>query len=889
VYTDVSRKAGILWEGYGLGLQILDINEDGWKDIYVSNDYLSGNILYINNRDGTFSNRVHEYFKKGSLNAMGNDAADINNDGLVDLVETDMAAEDNERAKMMMNPLDYNWYRYSKQYSFPYQTVRNTLQLNRGRRLVEGDSLGSPAFSEIAFLSGVMYTDWSWSPLLADLDQDGYRDLMVTNGLPKDITDNDYISYRDQKGASARDLLLKLPPVKTSNYVFRNNGDLRFTDKTLSWGWDQPGFSNGMATADFDGDGDLDLAINQINMPASILENRINERETQDQQYLRIQFRGDTSNLYGIGTIARIYYAGQQQVAELTPYRGYISSVEPVLHFGLGKQQSVDSLVVQWPNGYREKMTNVKANQTLLISQASDALRPTVGYTFAEHVSLLQDISTASGVFFTHVQEDFVDFNIQRGLPHKFSENGPPIAVADLNADGMQDIVVGGNSSLKSFIYFQQADGRFQAKFFNSNDAPQVHDDASVCILDADGDQDPDVYLAAGGARFNTLDNRYQDHLWINNGKGFFEGVREGSLPVNKASKSIATAADFDGDGKTDLFIGGNIKPGSYPYPESGYLYRNESVNGQPKFRDVTSAYAPELQSIGIIHTALWTDVDGDLDPDLLLAGEWMGIQLLVNEKGRLSRRKTDMYNRKGWIRSLASADLDGDGDQDIVSGNYGLNGFFHASVKEPLRVYAKDYDGNGMQDLVLSQYRPTKPHGPMQEYPVALRDAMAEELPQVRRFFGNYNAYAKATAADVLNQFNRQDEYQVDVNDMTTGWWENRGGTTFLFHAFPVEAQLAPIRGIYCADLNLDGKQDVVLSGNDYGAATIPGRMDAFYGLVMLGDGKGGFKPLLPRESGLFLDGDGRMVLPLMAGKTKALVFSMNQGPLKIYGLRKQ
>jgi len=732
-----------------------------------------------------------------------------------------------------------------------------------------------------------MYTDWSWSPLLADLDQDGYRDLMVTNGLPKDITDNDYISYRDQQGASARDLLLKLPPVRINNYVFRNNGDLGFTDMTLKWGWDQPGFSNGMATADFDGDGDLDLAINQINMPAGILENRINERRTNDQHYLRIQFRGDTSNLFGIGTIAHIYYDGQQQVAELTPYRGYISSVEPVLHFGLGKYKTIDSLVIRWPNGYKEKMTEVKANQTLLLSQASDARKPASSSTFAEHVSLLQDITTASGVFFTHAQKDFVDFNVQRGLPHKFSENGPPIAVADLNADGLEDIVVGGNATLRSFIYFQQADGRFQAKFFNSSDAPQVHDDASVCILDADNDQDPDVYLAAGGARFNAEDNRYQDHLWINNGKGFFTEAGEESIPGNKASKSVAAAADFDGDGKTDLLVAGGVKPGSYPYPESGYLYRNESTNGQSRFRDVTSEYAKELRSIGIIHTAVWTDVDGDGDPDLLLAGEWMGIQLFVNEKGRLSLRKTEMYNRKGWIRTLAAADLDGDGDQDIIAGNYGRNGFFHASEKEPLRVYAKDYDGNGLQDLILSQYRPSRPHGPMQEYPVALRDAMAEELPQVRRFFGNYNAYSKATTADLLNQFNRKDEYRAEVSQLESGWWENRGGLSFVFHAFPAEAQLAPLRGICCVDLNKDGKLDIVLSGNDYGAATIPGRMDAFYGLVIMGDGKGGFRSLSLRQSGLFLDGDGRMVLPLVAGKKKALVFSMNQGPMKIYALR--
>ena len=455
VYTNVSAAAGILWEGFGLGVNILDINNDGWKDVLVSNDYLSGNLLYINNRDGTFSNRYQEYFNHSSLNAMGNDASDINNDGLVDIIETDMAAEDNYRFKMMMNPLDYNWYLYSEKYFIPYQTVRNTLQLNRGPRLLEGDSIGPPVFSEMGFYSGVAYTDWSWGPLFMDADQDGYRDLMITNGLPKDITDNDYISYRDQSsGTSPADLLLKLPPVKISNYLYKNNGNLTFSDHTLKWGWDLPTFSNGMAYADFDLDGDMDVVMNNINMPATLWENKVNTRNDIPHHYLRVKCRGGEGNVNGFGTLVNIFYKGKQQAAELTPYRGYLSSMEPVLHFGLGAETLIDSMVIIWPGNVREVQKDIKADQTLLISQSISSEKIPSHSFHKDTLSWLKEITLSSGVYFVHRQKDFNDFSIQRSLPHKLSQYGPPIASGDLNRDGLEDIVVGGNCHTKSFHLF---------------------------------------------------------------------------------------------------------------------------------------------------------------------------------------------------------------------------------------------------------------------------------------------------------------------------------------------------------------------------------------------------------------------------------------------------
>ena len=881
-YTDVSKQAGITWEGFGLGVQVLDIDEDGWKDILVSNDYLTGDIFYINNRNGTFTNRVNEYFRKGSLNAMGNDAADIDNDGLVDIIETDMAADDNMRFKMMMNPIDYNWYRYTKQYGFQYQTVRNTLQVNRGPRPLPNDSLGPPVFSETAFLSGVAYTDWSWAPLLADLDQDGYRDLMVTNGLPKDITDNDYIAYRESKGDARPDeLLLLQPPVTTSNYVFRNNGDLTFTDKTKEWGWDIPSFSNGMAYGDLDGDGDLDVVVNNINMPATVWENRTESIAPESARHIRIGVRGDTSNIHGLGTVVRIWHQGTLQAAELTPYRGYLSSVEPVLHFGLGKSQKIDSMVVDWPDGRTETLRDIPAGQTLLLSQSAAASpRQTRPSTLSN--TLLREWGPQAGIFYFHRQEDFPDFDIQRGLPHKFSALAAPVAVGDLDGDGLEDMVVGGNGSQKAFLYFQDASGRFTAKYFNSDDSPQAHEDAAAALLDADVDGDLDICLAGGGARFKPGSPQYADRLWLNDGKGRFTEAPQGSLPAHLESESQVRAADYDADGRTDLLLTGRIVPGRYPEPANCRLLRNESGNGKVLFRDVTGETAPGLIGIGLVNDAVWADLDGDRDLDLALTGEWMGVEVFRNEKGTLTRLSTGMNNRKGWWSALASADLDGDGDLDLVAGNHGLNGYFRASEKEPLRAYSKDYDGNGRTDLLLSQYRSVTPHGPRREYPVAMRDALAEELPQIKKSFPRYDGYGKASTDDVLKAFDRKGELLLEAGELASGWWENQGGMRFAFHPFPAVAQFAPVHAIGVRDLDGDGMLDLLLGGNDGTMSPIPGRADASYGTVLLGQGKGAFKPASLQKSGWFDTGDIRHLKPIrLADGGEAFVVSKLEGPL--------
>jgi enediyne biosynthesis protein E4 len=886
VFTDVSKEAGISWEGNGLGISILDINQDGWKDIYISNDYLSGNILYVNNKNGTFTNRNSEYFKHGSLNAMGNDAGDINNDGLTDLVEMDMMPEDNYRQKMMMNPVDYNWYLNSSQYRFPYQTVRNTLQLNQGPRVLENDTIGPPVFSEIAYYAGVSNTDWSWAALLADVDNDGYKDLMTTNGLPKDITDLDFIAYRQYgQATSINELVQKLPPVQISNYIFHNNKNLTFTDKTNDWGWNFPTFSAGIAYADFDRDGDLDVVINNTNMEATLLENQLNKSK-EKKNYLRIQFRGDTSNINGIGTIARIYYKGGQQVAEHTPYHGYMSSIENIMHFGLDSIDMIDSLVVLWPDGKKEVLLNVLCNQTMLISQSSTAINNPAQQSIIATSNWLTNITTKAGIDFLNEEYDYVDFNIQRQLPHKYSQNGPVLAAADINKDSLVDIIVGGCSPEPAFIYLQQPNKTFIKKSLAA-DFKQFTDDGGLCLFDADNDEDPDLYITSGGNELMKGVKGYADRLYINDGMGNFN-YDSLAIPINYASKSVVKAADFDNDGDLDLFVGGRMVPGEYPKPENGYLLRNDSKNGTIKFNLVTKELAPELISIGMITDASWNDVDKDGDADLIITGEWMGIYFFKNEKGKLVKQTTSTDNLKGWWNCLNAADLDKDGDVDFVVGNYGTNGYYNGTEKEPVTVYAKDYGGNNQWDALLSIWKPATLHGPRKEFPVAYRDQLADEIPSIKKQFPDYISYAKADMKTVMSGFNRTNEIQLKATLFKTGWIENKGNFQFKFHPLPAQAQFAPVFGIVVNDFNADGNPDIILSGNEYGMHPYLGRYDALNGLVLQGDGKGNFTPLSILQSGFFIPGNAKALIQFTYNNSIAIAATQNSGPLKLFQIKK-
>jgi enediyne biosynthesis protein E4 len=885
-YTNVTQEAGITWEGNSLGISIVDINSDGWKDIYISNDYLSGNLLYINNKNGTFTNRNSEVFKHGSLNAMGNDAGDINNDGLIDIVEMDMMPEDNYRQKKMHNPVDYNWYLYSQQYGFPYQTVRNTLQLNNGPRLLENDSTGLPVFSDIAYAAGVAYTDWSWAALLADADNDGYKDLMTTNGLPKDVTDLDFIAYRESGTAqSLAQLMQMLPPVQISNYIFQNNKKLGFENKTKEWGWNIPTFSAGIAYADFDLDGDLDIVINNTNMEATLLKNQANEQQ-QKKNFLRLELRGDTANIHSFGTVVHVYTKEMHQTAEHTPYHGYMSSMEPILHFGLDTAAIVDSVVIFWTDGKKEVLTNVLPNQKMLIAQSVSALPHTNSLPVTVTSSWFTNTTVKTGFLYYADEEDYVDFNQQRQLPHKLSHYGPVLASGDLNGDGLMDVVAGGTSPSPAVIFYQQPNQTFISKNLLPDSVAQYTDDGAVCLFDADNDKDLDLYIAASGFSYTPKSDRYRDRLYINDGKGNFT-TNSSWLPSILSCKNTVKANDFDGDGDEDLFIGERGIPGEYPKPVSGIVLRNDSKSGAIRFTDVTKEIAPQLINIGMITDAVWADADKDGDADLLLAGEWTGINFFKNEKGKLQLQQTALSSLTGWWNHLNAADIDNDGDMDFIAGNYGTNGYYNGTTEQPVSVYANDFDNNQRWDFLMTVWKPATLHGVKKEFPVAYRDQLAEEIPSIKKLFPDHTSYANADVKTITQNFNHKNEIKLSATEFRSGWIENKGNWQFEFHALPAQAQWAPVYASVIADFNKDGFADVMLTGNEYNMHPYIGRYDAMNGLLLKGDGKGNFKPLSILESGIFIPGSGRQAVSFTINNKTAIAVSQNRGTLKMFVTR--
>ncbi|WP_035652200.1 VCBS repeat-containing protein [Flavobacterium sp. ASV13] len=862
-FTNVTEQAGVKNYGLSLSATVGDLNNDSWPDIYVSNDFNSPDFLYINNQDGTFKEVVKEAMAHNSFYGMGVDISDFNNDGNLDVFQVDMDAKDNRRKKANMSSMNPKLFWDVIDAGFNYQYMHNCMQLNTG--VYEN---GIPHFGNVSRITGTSSTDWSWGPLFADFDNDGNKDLFVTNGTRREINNNDFFHSLETLNLKPKDLLKKsqeIPSEKIDNFMFQNKGNLNFEQANKKWGIEFKGFSNGVAYVDLDNDGDLDIVVNNIDDYASVFENSSSKLNN----YIKVDFKGNSKNIYGLGNRVYVRTKKGTQMQELTLTRGFQSSVAPELHFGVGKENTIDEVKVVWTNGKVQKLNNVKANQTLHIKE-QDAKEEAVAATNPKK----QLFTTETKIFpvFKHEENKYDDFKDQVLLPHKMSTFGPVIAVGDLNKDGLEDYFIGGSATYSGKMVFQTKNG-FVEKNIPALELDKASEDTGALIFDADNDGDNDLYVVSGGYEFLINDPKLQDRLYINNGKGDFTKAPAGVLPRMLVSGSKVYPIDYDKDGKQDLLVLGRQVPGQYPSPTTTYLLHNLSTSTQPKF-EISKKAPKEFINLGMATSAVITDFNNDKLDDIIVVGEWMPIRIFQNTKAGFKEVTKDMGlndDTTGWWWSIQQGDFDKDGDMDYIVGNNGLNYKYKATPNETFDIFVKDFDNDKHKDIVLSYYNDGK------QYPVRGRGCSSQQIPNIKKKFKDYESFSEATLVDVYTEKSLKEALHYKVKSFASIYLENKNGK-FVIHELPVEAQLSCINQIMVDDYDKDGNLDVLITGNMFNSEVETPRNDAGHGLYLKGNGKGKFKSVTAVESGFFTPGDVKNMEKIkVQGKTYLLVTKNN------------
>ncbi|MET2984596.1 VCBS repeat-containing protein [Aureibaculum conchae] len=861
-FTEITHKAGLVNKAWGLSASIGDFNNDNWPDVYVCNDFLSPDMLYINNKNGTFSNQILDRMNHISFSSMGSDYADINNDLLPDLFVLEMASEDHIRSKKNMATMSTSNFNTLVEKKYHHQYMVNTLQLNNG----------NGQFSEIAQISGLAKTDWSWAPLFADFDNDGLKDVFVTNGILKDMGNQDFRTELNEKFAqdnkpSFNDITALMPSTKVHNYSFKNKGDYKFNNVSEDWGFDAKTQSNGAAYADLDNDGDLDLVINNINDIAQIYKNN------DANNFIQLRLKGDSKNKFAIGAKATISINGKKQYQELYTSRGFISSVQDVMHFGLGEASEVDKIVIEWPDNKVTTLNAIDANQIIVIDKKT--AKPQQNKV--EKIEPLLTQPTNSGITFKHKESKFNDYENQILLPHSQSHNGPFIDKADVNGDGLEDFFVGGAANQAGELYIQDKNGNFVKKESKTWTDDAKHEDLGVLFFDADNDKDADLYIVSGSSEFKEGSELFQDRLYLNDGDGNYTKVTNALPNINSSGQSVAVS-DIDKDGDLDLFVGGRTIPDKYPFAPESYILINE--NG--RFINRTITIAPLISNIGMVTDAIFSDYDTDGDEDLIVVGEWMPITLFENVNGKLEHKENEsLRNTEGLWFSIAGNDIDNDGDVDYFLGNLGKNTKYKASTEKPFHVFCDDFDNSGTYDIVLtSNYKGTL-------VPSRGRECSSQQMPFIKDKFPTFTSFAEASLEDIYGDDKLKNALHYQAKKLESVFLENLGNGKFAIHHLPNQVQLSPIMSFEFLDIDNDNYKEIIIVGNHYKTEAETVRYDASYGSV-LSYKNGKFSVRDTKNTGFSNKGNAKSTIIIDSKDKKQLLVANNNERIRVFNIDK-